>query len=106
MNRDPLIDPSNRQAGADEIYQLLVDVQATLQRLESREGIPQRFLTIRSAARFADLYEESIRRLIASQKITAHRPVRGRVLIDRLELESLIRESIKTPRRGRGRKSN
>ncbi|PQO40376.1 DNA-binding protein [Bremerella cremea] len=91
---------------ASEVHQILVDMQATLRQLMSRESVPQRFLTISSAARFTDLSEESIRRLIASRKLTAHRPVRGRVLIDRLELESLIRGSVKTPRRGRGRKSD
>ncbi len=86
-----------------EIRQMLSDMRDHIQLLVARECVQQRFLTISHAARFSDLSEETIRRLIASQKLTAHRPVRGRVLIDRLEIESLIRGSVQNPRRGRGR---
>ena len=51
---------------------------------------PQRWLSVASAASYADLSSESIRRPIASCKLTARRPVKGRVLIDRVELDSLI----------------
>src|SRR5262245_29210652 len=64
---------------------------------------PQRWLTVARAALYADLSEESIRRLIASGKLTAHRPVKGRVLIDRNELDDLIRATAnQRPRHGRG----
>lgn len=69
-------------------------------------GAPQRYLTIKSAARYADLSEESVRRMISAGKLTAYRPVRGRVLIDRHELDSAIRSSTKAPRSGRGRTSD
>lgn len=103
MSGNPLPESSRNSGEIHEIRQLLLELHDDLQNMASREGVPQRFLTISSAARFTDLSEESIRRLIASQKLTAHRPVRGRVLIDRLELESLIRRSVQNPRRGRGR---
>ena len=44
----------------------------------------------------------SIRRMLASGKLQAFRPVRGRVLIDREQLDSVITASTSTPRRRRG----
>ena len=66
---------------------------------------PQRWLAVSSTAIYADLSVESIRRLLAAGKLTARRPVKGKVLIDRVELDSLISSATATPRRGRGRRS-
>jgi excisionase family DNA binding protein len=60
------------------------------------------WLTVDGSATYASLSTKSIRRLISSGKLTAHRPVRGRVLIDRDELDSVIRSSTQQLRRGRG----
>ena len=65
----------------------------------------RRFLSITSAAQWTDLSQESIRRLLASGKLQAHRPVRGKVLVDRVELESLVLSATSAPRKGRGRGS-
>ncbi len=70
--------------------------------ISSGHCLPPRFLTIQNAARYADLSKESIRRLVAKGNLTAHRPVRGRVLIDRHELEAFIRSSVSVPRNSRG----
>ena len=103
MNLNQSRDTLNLTTELDEIRGMLLELRASLRKLETRDNIPRRFLTIRNAGKFADLSEETIRRLLASQKLTAHRPVRGRILIDRLELESLIKESVTNPRKGRGR---
>ena len=86
-----------------ELRSLMSDVRMQLENLTAVRGAAKQFLTIDNAARLVDLSPETIRRLVASQKLTAHRPVRGRILIDVTELESLIRGSVRTPRKGRGR---
>ena len=53
--------------------------------LEAVSVPPQRFLGVDQAAAFAGLSGDSIRRLIARGELTALRPLRGKVLIDRLE---------------------
>lgn len=86
-----------------EISQVLNGISKRLDSLElGISCLPPRFLTIQNAARYTDLSKESIRRLVAKGKLTAHRPVRGRVLIDRHELEAFIRSSVSVPRNSRG----
>jgi excisionase family DNA binding protein len=62
----------------------------------------QRYLTVRHAAAYCDLSEDSIRSLLAGGKLTALRPVPGRAVIDRRELDALLASSTKRPRHGRG----
>ncbi len=50
----------------------------------------RRFLTVRDAAEFASLSEKTIRRLASAGRLIVYRPCAGRILIDRLQLESLI----------------
>jgi hypothetical protein len=64
----------------------------------------QRFLTIEDAAIRSGLSQESIRRLLSSGKLTPLRPVRGRIVIDVNQLDSLILSSDSRPRKGRGLK--
>jgi excisionase family DNA binding protein len=71
--------------------------------LSAVQGGPARFLGIEAAAAYCGLSAKSIRRLIAAGKLTAHRPVRGKVLLDRQQLDALILNSTSTPRTGRGR---
>lgn len=63
---------------------------------------PKRWLSIAAAADYASLSRDSIRYLLDSGKLAARRPVRGRVVIDRLELDSLIDGATSTPRHRRG----
>jgi excisionase family DNA binding protein len=63
----------------------------------------QRYLTVAHAARYADLSSDTIRSLISSGRLTGLRPVRGRVLIDRRELDALLASCTRAPRTGRGR---
>ena len=62
-----------------------------------------RFVGIADAARRADLSPESIRRLISAGKLTAFRPVRGRVVVDVRALDSFVLNATAQPRIGRGR---
>ena len=50
----------------------------------------QRYLSIAQAASYAGVSEESIRRLLGSGKLSAYRPVGGRVVIDLQQLNELI----------------
>ena len=61
-----------------------------------------RFLAIDGAAAYTSLSPESIRRLIETGRLTALRPIPGRVLIDRLELDALVTSSTKCLQKGRG----
>lgn len=62
---------------------------STMATTNGRETAP-RFLSIDQAARHAGLSPKSIRRMLAAGKLTAYRPVKGRVLIDRLQLDQAI----------------
>jgi len=77
-------------------------LHAKLDALIERTGPPKRFLSIKSAATYADLSQDSIRRMIEQRDLTAHRPVRGKVLVDRLELDRVILGSTARPVNGRG----
>lgn len=63
---------------------------------------PARWLSVASAAEYSGLGQKTIRQLLAADKLTAHRPVRGRVLLDRQELDSLIATATNDVRGGRG----
>src|SRR5689334_20804727 len=63
----------------------------------------QRYMSVAHAAAYSDLSTDTIRSLIATGRLTGLRPVPGRVLIDRRELDSLLASSTRTPRTGRGR---
>lgn len=65
--------------------------------------VDQRFFGVIGAAAYTDLSAKSIRRLLAAGKITGLRPIRGRVLIDRLQLDELILGADSNTRGGRGR---
>ena len=69
---------------------------------EKSSNSAPRWLTVDGAAKHSSLSVESIRRLLAAGKLTAHRPVRGRILIDPFELDSIISTATKKPRKGRG----
>jgi excisionase family DNA binding protein len=62
----------------------------------------KRYLSVAEAAAYSSLSPDSVRTLLTSGKLTALRPVPGRVLIDRRQLDSLILGSTRTPRQRRG----
>lgn len=62
-----------------------------------------RWLSVATAARYCSLGEKSIRNLVASGKLTPSRAVRGKLLIDRQQLDSLLlAECGRQLRKGRG----
>ena len=70
---------------------------------EQSVSITPRWLSIAGAAAYCSLSERSIHNLLASGKLQAHRPVRGRVLIDRIELDLFIASATTRLRSGRGK---
>ncbi len=68
-----------------------------------RYGWP-RWLSVNLAAVYAgQLNESTIRKMISRGELKAHRLVRGRVAVDRFELDALAEAATTTPRKGRGR---
>ena len=76
-------------------------IAATLGKLLDRsQAPPQRFLRVSQAAEYAGVAVKTIRRLLATGRLHTYRPVRGRVVIDRQELDQLILTSANArPRR-------
>jgi hypothetical protein len=62
-----------------------------------------RYLSVKQAAEYSSLSEDSIRGMIAGGKLKPLRPVPGRIVIDRLQLDAAIQSSTAQPRKGRGR---
>lgn len=78
-------------------------IDLKLQTLLDRVTIQdKRFLAVPDAAAYAGVSDESIRRLLAAGKLTAFRPVPGRVVVDRRELDAVILASSRRPSQGRG----
>jgi hypothetical protein len=61
-----------------------------------------RFFSVKHAAVYIDSSEDSIRGLIAANKLTPLRAIRGKILLDKNELDALILGSDQRPRKGRG----
>ena len=74
---------------------------ADLEQLVARSR--RRWLSVADASDYCGLSQESVRRLLSAGKLTGHRPVRGKILIDRLQLDAVIAASSSQPRTGRGR---
>ena len=64
--------------------------------------IPQRFFGVAEAAAYSGLSEDSIRRMIHAGDIKALRPCRGKILIDRQQLDAVILGANRRVRKGRG----
>ena len=81
----------------------LKDIADRLDKLFQQNAEPwPRWLSVQRAAEYASLSDVSIRRLLSTGKLTAHRPCRGKVLIDKLQLDSMIAGATAQPRTGRG----
>jgi excisionase family DNA binding protein len=64
---------------------------------------PRRWLTVSAAAGYSGLSEPSVRRLLATGRLTGYRPVRKRILIDKMQLDSVIETSAdRQPETGAG----
>jgi len=69
---------------------------------DSGNGHWPRFLSVERAGQYSCLSPSSIRRLLSSGRLTALRPCRGRVLVDRHQLDVVVSGSSNAPRSGRG----
>ncbi|OHB79745.1 MAG: hypothetical protein A2W31_04445 [Planctomycetes bacterium RBG_16_64_10] len=91
--------PANADDRLDRIEELLRGL------IEQQQQQRPAWLTVAGAAGYSSLSPVSIRRLISSGTLTAHRPARGRVLVNRGELDAVIRGATSTVRRGRGHRN-
>jgi excisionase family DNA binding protein len=87
-------EPINLDALADRISDRLAERVAVA---NSKKN-----LTVEHAASYCDVSQDSIRTLLSSGRLTAFRPVPGRVLISIRELDALVQASTRAPRKGRG----
>lgn len=84
------------------IESYLDQVSRRLDELSRRSESPARFLTISGAAKRTSLSEKSIRRAVSAGKLVGLRPVRGRLLVDVVQLDQFCLTATKQIRRGRG----
>jgi len=71
----------------------MADLDTIIQKLDvllARDSTIRRFLPVGDAARYAGVSVESIRRMLANGQLTQLRPVPGRVVVDREQLDSAI----------------
>lgn len=80
----------------DELRQML---QSVLDRFAVTSC---RYLTVEAAAHYTSLSTVSIRRLLSAGKLTAYRPVKGRILVDRNQLDAYVVSTTSLLRKGRG----
>jgi excisionase family DNA binding protein len=84
---------------------VIADLTDAIRELVSRvdgQGWP-RWLSVEAAARYTSLGQKSVRNLVANGTLTPSRAVRGKVLIDRLQLDAaLSAECGRRLRKGRG----
>jgi|GEM_PF-3173090 len=86
------------------------EIQAPKQGTESRRSTPvgevkpkSQFISLAEAGEIAVISKDTIRNMIERGDLPCYRPVRGRILIDRDELMTAIRDTRnRTVRRGRG----
>lgn len=69
---------------------------------DATPAIEPRFLTVSGAAAYCSLSESSIRREIAAGRLAAYRPRKGRILLDRRQLDALVTGADQHLRTGRG----
>ena len=75
------------------------EVDFRLERIESKldaiATMPRdvRWLSVDSAANYSSLSTRSIRRLLASRQLKPYKPVKGKIVIDRRELDTFIQAS-------------
>lgn len=85
-------------ASGDVVAVPLIDLQQLIDL-----AAKQRWLSVKAAASYASLSEDSIRRMLEEGQLTPYRPRRGTVLIDRRQLDRVILAATGEPRGGRGR---
>jgi excisionase family DNA binding protein len=85
----------------DPIADLIAAIRELTSRVDGQTS--PRWLSVEAAARYTSLGQKSIRNLVANGTLTPSRAVRGKVLIDRLQLDAaLSAECGRRLRKGRG----
>jgi len=95
---------SKERLDAADGARIRILLEAILNRLDAltdRTEV-QRFMGVKSAAAYADLSEDSVRELIRRGDLTDYRPLKGKILLDREQLDRLVLGSTTRPRTGRG----
>jgi excisionase family DNA binding protein len=90
----------------------MVDTAPTLETLSAKldailargQHEAPRFLSVERAAAYTSLSVESVRRLLAAGRLTALRPIKGRIVVDRNQLDAYVLGADVRPRTGRGRR--
>jgi hypothetical protein len=93
--------PTPDAATAADLARVEAKIDALADRLASAGS---RWLSLADAAVYASISEPSLRRLLSARKLTPHRPLAGKILVDRRELDALILSSTRRPTAGRGRR--
>jgi excisionase family DNA binding protein len=62
----------------------------------------RRYLPVSEAATYCGISEDSVRSMLTSGRLTALRPVPGRIVIDRRQLDAVVQASTGRSRRRRG----
>lgn len=89
----------------DAIADLTDAIRELASRVDSQSW--PRWLSVQLAANYTSLSPKSIRNLVVSGRLTPSRAVRGKVLIDRLQLDAVLSAECGVRlRRGRGIRKN
>src|SRR5262245_11011695 len=90
-----------RVSDADPIADLTAAIRELAARVDGQTW--PRWLSVALAARYTSLSARSVRNLVAAGHVTPSRAVRGKVLIDRLQLDAALSAACGARlRRGRG----
>lgn len=95
-----MIDHTLPPSGEPSIATVLARIDWLAARLDAPA---KRFLSVEEAAEFTSLSATSIRQAIAGGHLTPHRPVSGRVVLDREQLIAWVLAPRTLQRSGRGR---
>jgi hypothetical protein len=87
---------------APTLGDVLARLESLQEAIEHRPIVTPKFVGIGGASVYCSLSAESIRGLIAAGKLTALRPVRGRIVLAIEELDAFVRSSTSSIRGGRG----
>ena len=99
----PPANPPEPLGGGERDSDLLASIASQLELIARRLAEPApRFLGMEAAGAYSGLSADSIRRLVQAGKLAGYRPVPGRVVVDREELERFVLSATTRVRQGRG----
>ena len=96
----PSSDDLRLRRGDDFVLLRRADLRELLDAAVARGG--KRWDGLKGSSEYSSLSTKTLRRLISSGRLTPRRPVRGKVLLDRRELDALIDGATAPVRTGRG----